>query len=82
MSNYQGLAVGGPYDGQKVISRNPKGFVLVDKPNSRAWVYDFQGDRFVAREGDTFDPYKGWRAAESDGWDVLAFDPEGVPSGH
>lgn len=83
---YEGLAVGGPLDGETVQSRYPKGFLLVDKPNNRAWVYDYDeghnksGDRladrsrFVAREQYTLDHAKRLRAAEEFDYDVRAFD--------
>ena len=74
---------GGPYDGEEIISRHPKGFVLVDKPNNWAWLYDRQPGEFVVRDEDgvEFDSAKGWDAAESADWNVIALDPEGVPRG-
>lgn len=73
---YTGLCVGGPLDGQQAESRCPKGFVLVDKPNKKVWVYDFHRNRdggaFYVREEDVFDADKATRAANEPNYDVRA----------
>jgi hypothetical protein len=60
-------------------SRYPKGFVLVDKPNGVAVVYDYKDGDFIAREPVVLDDGKRWSAAESDGWDVRAYDDGELP---
>jgi hypothetical protein len=37
---FTGRCVGGPLDGQDTESRYPNGFVVIDRPNKRAWIYD------------------------------------------
>jgi len=75
-----GPCVGGPLDGQPGESRFPKGFLLVDKPNRRAWVYDANHDlmSFVVRDpaGDTLDEEGRWRAGSEFTYDVRAYDAE------
>lgn len=48
---YTGLAIAGPMDGREVESRYPGGILFVDKPNNRAWLYDFYAEsgRFILR---------------------------------
>ena len=36
---YEGICRGGPLDGQPGLSRNPKGFLLVDRQTGKAWLY-------------------------------------------
>jgi len=38
---YVGVCQGGPLDGQKGMSRFPRGFVLIDKPADQCWIYDW-----------------------------------------
>lgn len=83
---YQGVCVGGPMDGMDGQSRCSKGFVLINAPDGKVWVYDAQrvgtsldADaqlRFVAREQDVLDKDKAEKAAASDTYDVRAYDPE------
>jgi hypothetical protein len=82
---YQGFCVGGPIAGQKWVSRFPKGFLLVDKPNNKCWIYDWNTtyEEFVARwdegqEVHTEGPDNRRRAAEEFDYDVLAAPWEGV----
>lgn len=39
-------------DGQTGQSRFPSGFLLVDKGNNKAWVYDWDGEQFTVRDPD------------------------------
>lgn len=76
---YEGLAVGGPVDGQQLISRCPKGLLMVDKPNGICWIYDWKpqdpvASVFVAREpeGRPLDTKGRLRAADEPDYDVVA----------
>lgn len=65
----------GPMDGQTAVSRYPAGFVAVDRPACRVWLYDRREDGFYARETDgrPLDLEKRLHAAlKDDEWDVLA----------
>lgn len=78
---FTGLCVGGPYANRTVTSRYPKGFLLVDRPTARAWLYDSTGDTFTCRDGMTpmtADTAKRLRAAEEPDYDVMAYDIEEV----
>lgn len=80
---YQGRCVGGPYAGRTVTSRFPKGFLLVDRPTARAWLYDTTGDTFVCRGNGgkapmTLDTAARWRAAEEPYYDVIVYEFEEV----
>lgn len=87
---YRGICVGGPMDSQQGLSRFPKGFILVDAPNNRIWVYDYKDGpdpnssrladrpRFVAREQDELDPERARATANEPRYDVRAFDPEAM----
>jgi hypothetical protein len=71
---YDGVCVGGPYDGYTVSSRCPKGFVLVDRPNNRMWMYDFFAPSFTCRVGGA-QPISGLDAyGDGSDYDVLAYD--------
>ena len=77
---YIGQCKGGPMDGQQGESRFPKGFVLIDRPNSAAWVYDYDPETsvFTAREQDIHDNMRALKAAEESNYDVRALD-RGIP---
>lgn len=67
---------GGPLNGQTAMARFPKGFLLVDKPANRVWIYDWNGTAFVSRdeaEGRVADYDKRFEAADSPEWDVRAY---------
>lgn len=78
----EGVCRGGPLDGKTAVSRFPKGFLLVDKPNNRAWIYEwgFPGEgEFAVRDADGMElisdgsaPMNRFRAAEERSYDVLA----------
>lgn len=73
---FTGLCIGGPMQGEEGESRFPKGFVLVDKPNGLAWIYDWdsESETFQAREEVVYDPEKAFGAAEGIDYDVRALD--------
>ncbi len=77
---WAGEVVGGPYDGRWLISRFGDGVLLVDKESGRAWLHDRDRERgcWVCRrpEGEPLWAEGRWRAAESDTWEVRAFDPD------
>lgn len=78
---YEGIAVGGPFDGRQVESRFPKGFICADPAGGRVWVYDYNDstDQFIAREVDKLDRNKAMKAALSDTYDVRAYDDGQLP---
>lgn len=73
---HEGVCEGGPMDGMEGQSRFPKGFVVIDSHNSRAWVYDYDRSAgvFVSRRRDVHDRIRGLQAAEGANYDVRAFD--------
>ena len=79
---YTGKALGGPWDGREVESRFPKGFLLVDMPTRRVWLYDRQDDgSFHARsdKAETLNDdgeFNRWRAAEEDNYDIQVLDED------
>lgn len=85
---YEGPCVGGPLDGAVSQSRFPKGFLLIDKPNNRVWIYDYADGQFAVRnpEGEELnsDPtatHNRYRAAEERSYDIRAYEEsEYVPS--
>lgn len=79
-SVHKGMCHGGPMDGMEGASRYPKGFVLMDAKDSRAWVYDRHGDAYVCREVDVLDRERGAKAAEEANYDVRAYDRETMRS--
>jgi hypothetical protein len=68
--------VGGPFDDEEVESRFPKGFLVVDRPNTRCWLYDFDESRGVwsLREDypQPWDRTRSITAAEGNDYDVRA----------
>lgn len=74
----RGVCEGGPMDGMEGMSRFPKGFVLSDPRDSRAWVYDYDPQRnvFVSRQKDIRDTVRETHAAQGANYDVRAFDWE------
>jgi hypothetical protein len=82
LETYEGTARGGPIDGQTVVSRFPKGFLLVDMEQQQVWLYDRTDDgSFQARSNgpvamqDDGDDNR-WRAADEDEYDILVPDME------
>lgn len=74
---YEGECHGGPLDGQDMVSRFPKGFLLVDKPGNRCWIYEWEDDDFYVRNEDGEEvlvegPKNRYRAAEEENYDVIA----------
>lgn len=93
---YEGLCIGGPMGGQRGESRYAAGFVLIDRPGRRVWLYDRRSgsvegqppsaDDFRVREaeGRELDDDARWAAGESGEWDVRALDgsvPDDVERG-
>lgn len=80
MAEYkEGVCTGGPMDGKTAVSRFPKGFLLCDKPNGRAWIYEATEEGFTVRDADGEElisdpdaPMNRFRAAEEKSYDVLA----------
>lgn len=73
---FEGVCEGGPMDGMPMQSRYPKGFLLSDPSDSRAWVYDYDETRhvFVSRKKDIRDTVRELHAVEGNNYDVRAFD--------
>jgi hypothetical protein len=81
---FEGDCRGGPLDGQPGQSRFPKGFLLIDKPNNRVWIYDFANGEFVVREAEGVElvsdlaaSHNRFRAAEERSYDVRAYEGSG-----
>lgn len=74
-SRHLGECHGGPLNGKDAVSRYPKGFLLVDKPANRVWIYDWNGLAFVCRdaEGSVTEYERRLKAADSPDWDVVSF---------
>lgn len=73
---FKGVCHGGPMDGMEGVSRYPKGFVLMDPADSRAWVYDRHGEGYVARAVEPLDSERAKKAANEANYDVRAYDVE------
>lgn len=75
---YVALALGGPLNGEEVISRFYKGLVAVDKAKGLCWIYDYVDvpwdEHFQVREEDgrQADTYRRWQAADGFDYDVIA----------
>jgi hypothetical protein len=80
---WNGPCIGGPMDGRDGVSRFPSGFLLVDRPSGKCWVYDWlPGDEsFLVRVSDG-EPLiedrsavkNRYRAAEESEFDVIAWE--------
>lgn len=80
---YEGKCVGGPLDGRDGESRFPKGFIYVDVPRERVWVYDYvpgMEPTFLAREVDNLSRPKAEKAAAESNYDVRAYDDGDMPA--
>jgi hypothetical protein len=69
--------LGGPLDGQQMISRFPAGFLLVEKSTSLVWFYDrsqVDDPSWQMRDGSPFiwDRVRSHAAAEGNDYDVIA----------
>lgn len=76
---YTGPCIDGPIDGKRMSSRYPKGFLYVDKPNSRAWVYEWKNGAFVVQNAapDVLNiAHMRWTARERFDWDVHTAEEE------
>lgn len=81
---WTGQCLGGPMNGQVGESRFPKGFLLVDRPANRVWIYDFVAgdDVFQVRDesgteliSDPDAERNRFRAAEESKYDIRAAEP-------
>lgn len=76
---YEGPCFGGPLNGQDMVSRFPKGFLLVDKPNNRCWIYEWSVPALAFKVRDespmqvqTEGEKNRYRAAMEPNYDVIA----------
>lgn len=76
---WSGTCNGGPMDGQKAESRFPEGFLLVDKPEGKCWLYDWDSASGTFKVRDekpmvvqTEGLVNRYRAADEFNYDVLA----------
>ena len=72
---FTGVCAGGPLDGQHVTVRFPSGFLAVNRPANRCWLYDLTGETFTVREPEGRDLDHGKRifaALDDNEYDVLA----------
>lgn len=73
---FEGICFGGPLTGETMHSRYPKGFLLVDKPTNRCWLYDWSADSetFTVRDEQAMEVSKEgrYRAANEFDYDVIA----------
>lgn len=77
--SYEGECHGGPLNGQTIVSRFPKGFLLVDKPANHCWIYEwdesissFQVRQEEPMECQTSGEKNRYRAADEFNYDVIA----------
>jgi hypothetical protein len=80
LARYEGDCTGGPLDGSRLVTRQPAGFLLVNRPAGELVAYRAVGPRFVAAARGAYDR-ADLRAmiGEPDHrlrLDVLAYDPE------
>lgn len=82
---WSGICVGGPLDSQEGASRYPSGFLLVDRPANRVWIYDWSESNamFFVREAEGSElisdpdaPKNRFRAAEESEFDIRAAEPK------
>lgn len=76
---FEGICRGGPLAGQTMVSRFPKGFLLVDKPNNHCWIYEWDDSakEFKVRDEEAMSVHtegdkNRYRAAEESNYDVIA----------
>jgi hypothetical protein len=76
---YEGICFGGPLNMKTMTSRFPKGFLLVDKPANKLWIYEWNktGLRFDVRDEEPMEVLiegskNRYRAAEESNYDVIA----------
>lgn len=81
---FEGIAQGGPWDGRQIQTRCPKGFLLVDMPTRRLWIYDLSedGKTYVVRGDGTAGELRDdgdvnrWRAVDEGHYDVRVLDED------
>lgn len=83
---FNGDCRGGPMDGQLGMSRFANGFLLVDRPGNRMWIYDAKHEsippnpreycEFQVRdeEGYELDMDRAWTTGDGLEWDVRTRD--------
>ena len=73
---FVGVAVGGPMDGQELMSRFPRGLLLVDKPAHQSWLYQWEDPpgQFVCLDSaPRVDDFAWrWRIADEHAYEVVA----------
>jgi hypothetical protein len=69
---YEGECFGGPLHGQRVSVRYPKGFLVVDKPGNKAWVYKYNDGQFHSGDEMQLDHDKRLKAAQEFDYDVVS----------
>lgn len=78
----EGVCFGGPLHGEIQSSRFPKGFVLIDKPANKCWIYEWsdKSSSFTVRNETPMeiDKEKRFKAAEEPHYDVIAASWVGV----
>lgn len=76
--SYEGVCHGGPLNGQTMVTRYPKGFLLVDKQVRKCWIYEWDSETssYQVRQEEPMDLLDGeknrFRAAEEFNYDVVA----------
>lgn len=81
-----GLCRYGPWHNRTITSRNPEGFLLVDRPTRRAWIYDTVTDQpgwaFYCRDtaARALDDDKRWAAADGTDYDIRVLDDDDAPA--
>lgn len=80
---YTGRCNGGPFDGRPGESRYPGGFLLVDKPAGRSWLYTWTGDHFEVQDAQpaAFRSEQAITVATAGECDVRAVPWEVAPDG-
>lgn len=71
---YEGICEDGPLENNMMISRYPKGFLLIDKPANECWIYDWTGVSFSVRADCPLQIIESSRyiTAEGQDFDVIA----------
>lgn len=78
---YQGVCVGGPWNGRNVTVRRPKGFLLIDTDAPDVplmWLYDYADATFTVRHEQprAMHDEGRWRAADEGEYDLLVLGAE------
>lgn len=82
LHQYAGIVESGPppYPGRLLVSRFPRGVLLIGKAADRAWLLDLDAAGGIYRCRDTsgmpIDTAGRWRAANGPDFEVRAYDPD------